>query len=183
MPECPCSPYVNTVNDIAAEIISDLDGQADLSQSYLVAWLRNNIGALNNAIGSCFTLTDSLEFIPCIDNNQKDILKWMFNCHYYNLQGRRFIGASGWETNSWVSIEEGDSKIRRVSPNDIAKTYFNLAKDCKESLNSSILFYRTNGAMPQSLSSWNSPVWKALRVSDPHVPAPFPFYPNFIPPQ
>lgn len=171
--------YPNEINTIAQEIISDLDNDSSLSLSYVSTWLRNNIGKLNNAIGTSFVLNDSLELSPCIDNDQKDIFKWLFTCSFYRNQSKKNLGATSYD---WVSIEEGDSKIRRVSKNDIAKTLMALSKDCEESLKQIIMYYKTNKALPRSLSSYNSPDWKFARVSDPHVPATFPLYPTVLPP-
>lgn len=170
--------YPNTVTDIAQEIISDMDNDSSLSISYISTWLRDNIGKLNNSIGASFKINELLEFTPCINNDEKDIFKWLFICQYYANQAKNNLGASMYD---WSEIKEADSVVRRVSKNEIAKTYLQLSSQCKESLKQIILYYKTNRALPRSLSSYNSPMWKYDRVNDPHTPISYPFGPFYIP--
>ena len=168
------SSYINTVADMAAEIISDMGNDSSLSVAYLSSWLRNNIGKLNNAIGSAIDINDNLEFYPSITNDQKDIFKWMFICQHYSNQARANLGAGAYD---WSEIVEFDSRIRRVSKNEIAKTFLQLSSQCSESLKQIILYYKTNKALPLSLSSWNSLSLLYPRSDDPHQPATYPIYP------
>ncbi len=157
------SNYPNTISDIAQEIISDLNTDTSLSIAYLSTWIRDNIGKLNNAIGSSICIGENLEFVPCITNDQKDILKWFFTCKYYANLARANLGAAAYD---WVEMREGDTVIRTVSKNEIAKTYAQLASQCETSLKEIIKFYRMNHALPKSMSAWDSPMWLYPRVND-----------------
>lgn len=164
----------NSVADIAQEILLEMDGLSGISEPYLISWLRANIGLLNTAIGTKFVInSETLEFCPAIQEDQKSLLKWMFSCTYWERIARSNLGASGYSVQS---VEEGDSKIRLTSKTDVAKAATALAKDCRESLKQMILYYKTNKALPRSLSSATSPMWQYPRVSDPHQNESFPYY-------
>ena len=164
--------YPNTVADIASEIKLDIESDSTLTESYIATWIRNNIGMLNNAIGTCYIIDENLELSPCINNDEKDILKWLFLCRYYDRQANQNLGASAY---SWTRMEEGDSKFQRVSNNEVAKTFLQLSKQCKESLATITNFYKRNRALPTSLSSATSPQTMLVRVADPHTPVSWPY--------
>jgi len=157
---------VNTIAAIATEILSDLENDASLSSAFIETWLTNNIGGLNIAINTGYSIsTDGEEYVPCMEDTQKSIYKWMFMCYYWNLLARRNLGATGYD---WSEITEADSRIRRVSKNEIAKNYMSIAKDCMASLKEIIKYYKLNQCLPSSMSSWNSPTTLYPRVNDPH---------------
>ncbi len=160
----PCDPnYPNTVADVAQEIINDLDADSSLSVSYVSTWLRDNVGKLNNAVGSNIVIGEDLEFSPCLSNDEKDIFKWLFTCRYYANLVKNNLGAAAYD---WSEMREGDSVIRKVSVNEIAKTYALLAKQCEDSLKEMIKFYRMNKALPRSQSSFNTNMWLFNRTPD-----------------
>lgn len=152
----------NTVENIAQEIILDLDNDASLSVSYVQLWLIGNIGKLNNAIGTNIQLSCN-DFNPLPTDDQKDILKWYFTCRYYANLAKNSLGAAAYD---FSEVSEGDSTIRKVSKNEIAKTYNTLAKQCEESLKEVIKFYRMNNALPRSQSSFDTPMYLYSRVND-----------------
>lgn len=152
----------NTVESIADEIILDLDNDASLSSSYVQQWLMGNIGKLNNAIGGSITV-DCSEFNPLPNDDQKDILKWSFICNYYSNLAKNSLGAAAWD---FSEVSEGDSTIRKASRNEIAKSYNEMAKQCKLSLKETIQYYKTNNSLPRSLSSFDTNQWLYSRVSD-----------------
>ena len=157
-----------TLAAIAAEIQNELSEDSSLSVLYLTTWLRDNIGRLNAAIGTSFKIdVDTLEISENLSEDQKVIFKSIYYCQYYSNMANKNLGATGF---AWVSIEEGDSKIRRASKTDIAKAFIGMAKDCQENLNKMIFYYKMNKALPSSLSSWNSPMWQYPRISDPQQP-------------
>jgi len=167
--------YPNSVADIAAEIKFDLDNDSSLSEAYIASWLRGAIGQLNNSIGTSYVIDENLEFSPCISNEAKDIFKWLFICRYYDIQAKSQLGASAY---SWTEVRENDTVFRRVSNNEIAKTFLQLSKQCKESLSQIIRYYKTNRALPVSLSSATSPQTVTTRNEAPSIPYswPLPYY-------
>ena len=99
----------------------------------------------------------------CVIKSIKDILKWSFICRFYSSLAKNNLGAAAYD---FSQIEEGDSKITRVSKNEIAKTYLSMAKECKDSLKEVIRLYRQNGAIPRSLSSYDTNMWFYTRLVD-----------------
>lgn len=157
-----------TLAAIAAEIKNELSEDSSLTIIYLTTWLRDNIGRLNNAVNTSYTVdVDTLELSGNLTEDQKVIFKNIYFCQYYSNMANKNLGATGF---AWVSIEEGDSKIRRASKTDIAKAFMGMAKDCQENLNKMIFYYKMNKALPSSLSSWNSPMLQYGRVNDPQQP-------------
>lgn len=152
----------NTVESIAAEIILDLDNDSSLSASYVQSWLVGNIGKLNNSIGSNIQMVCD-GFSPAPTDDQKDIFKWLFTCKYYANLAKNNLGAAMYD---WSEVSEGDSTIRRVSKNEIAKTYNVMAKQCEESLKDAIKYYKTNNALPRSQSAYDTPMYLFSRIND-----------------
>jgi hypothetical protein len=158
---CDC---INTVTSIADEIISDLDNDSSLSTSYVATWVRNNVGKVNNLIGTSFDLDENLEYTPCVDQNIKDIIKWLFICQYYKNAAKSNLGASAYD---WSEVREGDSVVRRVSKNEIAKTFLQLSSQCSEDLKDLIKYYKVNSCLPASMSSATTNMFLYNRVDDP----------------
>lgn len=157
---CDC---VNTVISIASELINDLDNDSSLSASYISSWLRSNIGKLNNLISTSFELDNSMEFTPCMDDNQKDIYKDVFFCHYWSLQAKANLGAAAY---SLIEVAEGDSKVRVASKTDNAKVFAGLVKDCQSNLKDMARFYKLNKCLPKSISSATTNMYLYSREND-----------------
>ena len=157
---CDC---VNTITSIADEIISDLDNDSSLSTSYVATWVRNNVGKVNNMLGTSFELDENQEYTPCISQDVKDIIKHLYQCNYWSMQAKANLGASAWNVTELI---EGDNKIRVASKTDNAKILTSMAKDCNAELLNIIKFYKTNHTLPSSLSSWNSPMDLYERTDD-----------------
>ena len=156
----------NTVVSVATEIILDLDNDSSLSSSFVQSWLIGNVGKLNNAIGSAIeivTVATVSEFSPLPTDDQKDIFKWLFQCQYFSNLAKNSLGAAAFD---WISLSEGDSSVKRVSKNDLAKSYSELLKQCRASLNEMIKHYRMNWALPRSKSAYDSNAYLYSRLSD-----------------
>ena len=66
----------NTVALIAQEIYEELGEPSDFSMSAIAAWLRRNIGGLNNFLNESFSINDQgLEISPALNDIQKYIFK------------------------------------------------------------------------------------------------------------
>lgn len=166
--------YPNTVVDIATEIKYDLGNDQSLSVAYISTWIRNSIGSLNNSIGTNYRIDENLEIYPSICNDEKEILKWLFICKYWDNVVRSYAGAGAYDPNDFIEIREGDSLIRKPSKNEFAKTAAGAAKECRESLRQITLYYKKNRALPTSLSSATSPRIMLIRRSDPQTPTSYP---------
>jgi hypothetical protein len=74
--------------------------------------------------------------------NVSGIYTEMYYCYYYNKQANKNLGASAYD---WTEIQ-GDEQgtIRKVSKNEIAKTFRSLSKDCRENLDKLTDWYAEN---------------------------------------
>ena len=118
--------------------------------SYISGWYMNNVGKLNNAlitaysgvgVSSCGRATG---IDPCLGDNEGDIFKELYKVQYYDRQVNSFLGAAA--LSPWTEIKDDVSSIRRISQNDIAKTYINLRKEAQANLNDMIFAYQRNNA-------------------------------------
>lgn len=157
---CDCA---NTITSIAGELIDDLNNDSSLSASYLSSWLRNNIGKLNNVIGTSFTIGSDDEITPCINDDQKDIFKQLYICWYYQFKANSNLGASGYEV---LEVRDGDSVVKVASKTEIAKTYLTIAKTCNENITFLIKYYNKYRALPKSMSAFDTNQYLYSRQDD-----------------
>jgi hypothetical protein len=140
-----------------------LDNDSSLSTSYVATWIRNNVGKVNNLVGTSFDLDENLEYTPCINQSIKDIIKHLYVCHYWSMQAKANFGASAFDI---TELREGDNTIRLSNKTDNAKIFSSMAKDCNVELMNIIKFYKANSVLPASLSSFNSPMYLYSRTED-----------------
>lgn len=107
--------------DLADEIHREIGSPTDLPVASVAYWVQNNIGQLNILIGSEVVYDVEInEFLPELSTEQANIFKNLYLVKHYSSQVKANLGAASYD---WSEISEGDSKIRRVSKNEIAKTY------------------------------------------------------------
>lgn len=136
--------------DIADQIFRDLDQPESTTLPSIVAWLQySSVSKLNVLIGSCVSLKDG-DVDPELTDVQASIIYQLYMVHYYDKQIQKNLGASAFD---WSEVVEGDSRVRRVSKNEIAKTYQQLSKSSKDILDDLIFYYKQNLILPASFSS------------------------------
>lgn len=133
-------------NEIATEIYTELGSPTDLSVSQIEFWLLANIGQVNLLIDEAI-LVESDEFVPELTSEQKEILKTLYYVKWATTGMQSNLGAAGYD---WSELSEGDSKIRRVSRNEVAKNYKQLRDSYYEYLNTLAFFYKKNKITPGS---------------------------------
>ena len=149
-------------NDLSIELYSDLEFPEDLDVTIIADWLINNVGSLN-ALLNLHVMIDqagNMTFFdadgkPAVDSNknpitelntlQKVIFKELYIIKHFTRWITKNLGAAAYD---WSEIVEGDSNIRRVSKNEIAKTYLQLRKAAREELEDLIFFYKQNLSTP-----------------------------------
>lgn len=137
------------VTDIADETYRELGNPSGSSIPKIVFWFTSNIGQLNVLIGSCYTA--ELEIIsPDLSDIDKVIFKLLYTIYYYDRLIACNLGASAFD---WSEVIEGDTSLRRVSKNEISKTYLQLKKALEDRLNRLIMLKRQGEVLPVSLSS------------------------------
>jgi|GEM_PF-5008470 len=132
---------------LAQFIYFDLGEPSGISTGTISYWIDNSIGYLNNILAESHNIISG-NIDPGFNIAESGIMNQMYKVRYYNNQATNRLGASAYD---WSELHEGDSMVRRVSKNEIAKTYLQLAREEKTLLDEAILFYRTNMAMPKSI--------------------------------
>jgi len=141
----PCNLY-----NLASGCWDEIGQPTAISVGYISGWFINNIGKLNNAIITAYSgVGDTGNNIntgidPCLGDAESDIFKELYKVQYYDRQVNSFLGAAA--LSPWTEIKDDVSSIRRISQNDIAKTYVSLRKEAQENLNNMIFAYQRNHA-------------------------------------
>lgn len=136
--------------DIADEIYRDLSEPTDLSIAKIAFWLRANIGQLNTLLNIAISEDADMEFDPELIDEEKDILKQLYLIRYYNKKATENLGSSAYQ---WTEVSEGDTRIKRASKTDVAKTYLVLKNDAEIEKNRLAALYRANRAVPHVINS------------------------------
>lgn len=114
----------------AVQILESLDDTTTPTGS-VVSWLKSNLGQLNLRINSGYYVSGDC-IVPDMDQNISGLYTEMYYCYYFSKQANKNLGASAYDWTEIVGEEQGS--IRKVSKNEVAKTYRLLAKDCQENL-------------------------------------------------
>ena len=140
---------MSNFSGLAGYTIEQLGSPSGLLTGQVVDYFKYNIGQLNGLIQSSYI--PSGEFVsPELDYAGSGFYSQLYICNYYTKQINANLGVSAYD---WSEIKEGDSFVRRVSKNEIAKTYRGLAADCQATLRDASMQYRVTRALPQSLVS------------------------------
>lgn len=153
------------VEDVADEIYRELGEPEELNIPSIAFWLTSNIGQLNTLINPTVPIAvDSVteQFVPELTENQKEIYKHKYLVYYYTRLINTNLGAAGYD---WSEVSDGDERIRRVSKNEIAKTYQQVRNALQTELNDLVFCHKQNRAIPYSLSSVNS-LFRLYRTED-----------------
>lgn len=138
--------------DLASSIyLNDLLETTDTSIPRIVSWLCANIGTVNDYLGTSYTISGN-DAIPELTEDVSAIFAVIYLDRYYARQVQLFSGASGYDS-SWTEWSEGDSSIRRVSKNEIAKTMMQLKKENSLYLKDLISGWKRYQCIPANLLS------------------------------
>tara|TARA_R110000772_G_scaffold249530_2_gene364009 strand:+ start:118999 stop:119478 length:480 start_codon:yes stop_codon:yes gene_type:complete len=132
--------------DIADEIWREIGQPSTESVASISYWLRTNVGNLNIALRTCFTVDNTtLEISPEINENQKYIFKQMQLAYYYGNLVRSNLGAAA---SSVIQITQAGKTVRKVNRNEVSKVYAQLRKETQEELDKLIFNYRKGRIVP-----------------------------------
>lgn len=111
--------------DIADEVYRELNEPTSLSIPAISYWLRANVGYLNNLIHTDYVINaKTLEMEDSnsdeIGEEEKVILKKMYMIHYYDQRLRTHMTTM--DTDTILSVRDGDSSVTKVNRNEIAKS-------------------------------------------------------------
>jgi len=144
--------------DLADEIHRELGEPSDLSIPAISYWLRSNIGKLNNALNTEFSINSSTyEIDRKIDSNDTDIgideaaiLKKMYMVYYYETKIRANV--TGLETDSVVEVSSDGMRVRKTSKTEIIRHLTTLKRLEDEELRRMINYYRIHKAIPRQVA-------------------------------
>ena len=145
------------VVDIADEIFRELGEPTSLSIPAISFWLRTNVGQLNNYIHTEYSESENdLEIKDAasppveIGDNEKTILKKMYFIHYYDQRLRTHMTTM--DTDTILSVRDGDSSVTKVNRNEIAKSIAAVKAQEYSELLKMIQAYVSNKAGPYQVA-------------------------------
>lgn len=148
----------------ATQTYLELNEPSGISATYIKNWFLSNVGNLNIVLNATYSgVTGSIS--PQISGDAQYIFKELFNIAYYSRLITQNLGANAYSTD-FTEVKEGDSSIRRVSKNEIAKTYMTLKRQSQETLTDLIKMWRMNQCNPQSID-YNNSILYPRGASDP----------------
>jgi len=168
---------MNTVGKLAYGIWQDLDSPTTPSVTFISGWIgaERGVGQLNTllnleiivdedgvhagelfVIGDCSGVYEVGDFYPILGNTEKAIYTELYKVDYYQKKVRDSLagileGGDSLSTD-WTSLTEGDTIIRRVNKNEVAKTYRNMSKDSRAYLDNLVSDYNRNTSMPNQVT-------------------------------
>lgn len=116
-----------------------------VSYDSILGWLTENLGLLNTLINTDFEGID-VELLL----EEQAIYRELYLYNYYTRQARnvlRGITSTNSSDNIILVADEGN-RIQFTNKNEVSKTYRDLAKDCKQNLDSLVAKYNIYGAKP-----------------------------------
>ena len=129
---------------IADEVFRELGSPSSYSIPSIAFWLRNHIGDLNLLVGASFAIdTDSISITPELQEEDKSILKTLFNIYYYGRLASQFLGAASQDIVTEVSSD--GATVRMVNKNEVSKSYVQLKRDEEAALKELIKGYNSKG--------------------------------------
>lgn len=138
-----------TLENIADEIYTELDSPTSLTLAGISYWLQRNLGIINDLLGTCFSIDNSLNVAPDLTLEEKVIFKKMYFIHYYDKMIRSNLSAAS--LNPVIEIDSDGSKVRKISKNEISKTYLQIRKQEQEELKDLINSYKDFKSYPRQI--------------------------------
>jgi hypothetical protein len=137
---------INTVTSIAQEIYEELGEPSDLSIAAIAAWVRRNIGGLNNMIDTTFSVdSSSLEISPNLSDIQKYIFKKMYSVYFFDL---RIRSTGSLATTDFITIKDDIGSVQKANKNEILKSYISVRKQEYDELKDLVNKYEFNQVTP-----------------------------------
>jgi len=156
--------------DLASNIwYNDLLESDDTSVAKILTWLMAHLGDLNTRLSTKIQILGN-DCSPELTDAQAIIFGIIYLYNYY-LRQVKIHGAAG--AFSVLEVTEGDSTVRMVNRNEVAKVFRGLASDTLSDLNKLALQYRQNSSLPASLNNpYFIPYWSFLytKTVDPSLP-------------
>ncbi len=137
--------------DIADATYRELSEPDDVSIPQIVYWFSYNIGQLNLLLHESIEFLDN-EFSSELTIEQANIFKLLYLIKYYNKQISANLGAGAYD---FSEVTEGDSTVRKVSRNEIAKNYIQIKNGYASELTELVYRYKNNQIGPEDVKQIN----------------------------
>jgi hypothetical protein len=142
------SRILKYAEELVGSEFPDLTGtDKDLQITRVSGWYKSNIGTLNNLLFATFN-PDA----PNIKDEEASILGKMYMQNYYKGQAGSVIKNMSDLTISWLTLQEGDSKIQLQNKNEVAKTLRQMASDYNAEIAELVERYNRYQAMPRQVT-------------------------------
>lgn len=152
------------VVDIADELWRELGEPTSLNIAVIAYWLRTNIGALNSAINAAYeidTTTQEIHFYDVnadpanpqwkeIGEDEKTILKLLYNIHYYDTQIRRNM--LSYQGSGVIEMSSDGQTVRKVSPTEVGKVLASFRNQLRDDLKQFVTWYKINQSKPRQVT-------------------------------
>jgi hypothetical protein len=139
------------ITDLATSIWKDLGEPSDMSVSYIQTKLVSEyfIGKLNINMPAAYSIVNG-DIFPALDNIGQAIYALMYKSEYYANRITKLLSGYSAAT-TWVELSDGDSKIRRASPTEMAKALKDLKAQIDSDMHNIIHAYRMNSSTARSM--------------------------------
>jgi hypothetical protein len=138
---------MSEISDLADSIFaSEFDSNTDaVNLSSLNAWLEENLGLLNTLINTSYSGVN-----PSMGLEEKAIYKQIYLYNYYGKQTRNVLRGivSTTSSDNILMVADGDNRIQFANKNEISKTFRDLARDAKQSLDMMVSKYNIYASKP-----------------------------------
>jgi hypothetical protein len=138
---------MSEISDLATSIyVSEFDSDSQAANpTSIEAWLEENLGLLNTLINTSYNGVD-----PGMGLEEKAIYKQIYLYNYYGKQTRNVLRGivSTTSSDNILMVADGDNRIQFANKNEISKTFRDLSRDTKQSLDMMVAKYNIYAAKP-----------------------------------
>jgi hypothetical protein len=137
---------INTVTSIAQEIYEEMGEPDDFSVAAIAAWVRRNIGGLNNLIGAEFEINaTTLEITPNLSDAQKYLFKKMYSIYFFDI---KIKSTGSLAINDYVTIKDDIGSVQKINKNEVLKNFYNIRQQEYKELQDFVNKYELNEVTP-----------------------------------
>lgn len=146
------------VTNVADQIYRELGNPTDTSIPVISYWLQSNVGLLNSAINTAYTVNATTFEVEQVNPNDSSayeemgedeaaIFKLIYKIHYQDIQIRR--NNLNFSTQKAIRITSDGHTVQLMSPGEIGKSLYSYRKELGEELHKWVNWYRIAKSVPR----------------------------------
>ena len=140
----------NTVASIAQEIYEEMGEPDDFSIAAIAAWVRRNIGGLNNMLNIDLDVNSTtFEISPNLSDMQKYIFKKMYSVYYFDI---KIKSTGSLATTDFITIKDDIGNVQKANKNEVLRNYITVRKQEYQELKDLTSQYKNNSISPLQVS-------------------------------